>query len=120
MRLPSGADAARAARRLVEEELGEVLDAQRMADARLLVSEVVTNAIRHGDGDGPVTMTIGVAGGAVRVEVRDPGDGFVPPPAQPDPQLPGGRGLMLVDMLSERWGVDPGDGTCVWFELPVA
>lgn len=115
--LPVGVEAARAARRVVREELAHVLNPAALEDARLLISEVVTNAIRHPARHGGVTMTISTGDDRIRFEVRDRGNGFRVPPAQSNPEEPGGRGLMLVDMLAARWGVDGHDGTCVWFEL---
>src|SRR5207245_2733634 len=50
----------------------------------------------------------------VRVEVSDPGPGFQPRTAGPEP---GGFGLMLVERLADRWGVDPGGRSRVWFEI---
>jgi PAS domain S-box-containing protein len=120
IRLPDGPDAPRAARRLVDDELTGVLGDRALSDTRLLVSEIVTNAVRHGPGTGHVTLTVALDGPQVRIEVRDTGNGFVPPAPNPDPQLPGGRGLMLVEMLSARWGVADDGGTRVWFEIPRA
>lgn len=116
--LPEGPDAARAARRLVEEELAGLLDGRRLEDARLLASELVTNAIRHGGG-GPIHMSVGLRKEVARVEVRDTGHGFDAPNGPPAPDSPSGRGLMLVDMLSDGWGISAEDGTLVWFELSI-
>lgn len=86
-------------------------------DAELLVSEVVTNAVLHGGVNyAPVTVTR--LSGAVRVEVIDPGHVFPAEPAAVDLTTPGGLGLGIVDSLSARWGVAPGEsGKTVWFEL---
>lgn len=53
---------------------------------------------------------------ACRVEVRDRGAGFVPGRLEPQ-GADGGYGLLLVDRLASRWGVEAADGTAVWFEL---
>lgn len=89
----------------------------RRDDADLLVTEVVTNAVRHGAGD-RVRMTLNTtAGGGLHCEVVDDGDGFVPAETRHKPRdEPGGWGLMLVDQLSTAWGVHTGS-THVWFEL---
>jgi anti-sigma regulatory factor (Ser/Thr protein kinase) len=104
--------------------LGEVSDhltPRRLEDARLLVSELVTNAIRHaGLGDDDVIKLVVVAGDrALRIEVCDPGPGFElrEPDPGPDPARPSGWGLYLVRELSDRWGVERDQQTRVWFEL---
>lgn len=102
--------------------LGEVSDhlsPRRLEDAQLLVSELVTNAIRHaGLDDGDLIKLIVVAGErALRIEVCDPGHGFDVTEPDPDPARPSGWGLYLVRELSDRWGVEQSLQTRVWFEL---
>jgi anti-sigma regulatory factor (Ser/Thr protein kinase) len=119
--LPSRPEAVVAARRALE-GLADRLPPDRVALLRLLVSELVTNSIRHGaiDAEQPVRLTVRVAGDRVRVEVEDGGAGFVPPPEGPRPREESGWGLVLVDALAERWGVDRDGATRVWFEVPLA
>ncbi len=92
------------------------------SDAVLLVaSELVTNAVRHGDGD--VELRIDVDDGHVRLEVLDDGHVKVTAPRRaPSPTALGGRGLHLVREASNRWGAgfDPAGRTRVWAELPAA
>jgi serine/threonine-protein kinase RsbW len=91
----------------------------RMRDVRLLISELVTNAVRHANlasGD-VIELVIEIADQTLRVEVHDPGGGFVPSAPSPDPARPSGWGLYLVAELADRWGVDSEDTTLVWFEL---
>src|SRR5215217_2229121 len=100
--------------------LGEVSDRlwpRRLEDARLLVWELGTNAIRHADlGVADVITLVVVTGDrALRIEVRDPGPGFEPRPPDPDPARPSGWGLYLVRELSDRWGVDRAADNRVWF-----
>jgi anti-sigma regulatory factor (Ser/Thr protein kinase) len=85
------------------------------ADVALLVSELVTNAVRYGDA--PITVAITLDDGVLRVDVTDTGAGDRPSrkPAGTD----GGFGLQLVEMLAHRWGVMAG-ATHVWFELDLA
>jgi anti-sigma regulatory factor (Ser/Thr protein kinase) len=86
---------------------------------RLLVSELVTNAVRHANlaaGD-VILLVFESVDHAFRVEVHDPGGGFVPTAPAPDPARPSGWGLYLVAELADRWGVDSDDRTLVWFEL---
>ena len=87
-------------------------------DAELLVSELVTNAVVHGRSD--VTLSLAVADGALEVGVTDRS------PRQPgsavaaDWWAEGGRGLRLVDLLADEWGVAPiATGKQVWFRLAV-
>ena len=116
--LPPAATAATKARTEVTERLAATLGARMLEDVRLLVTELITNALRHGSlspGD-RVSVRATVDDGVVRIEVRDPGrDGEVTP-RDPGPRG-GGYGLFLVDHLAKRWGVDRRDGTTVWCEL---
>lgn len=109
-----------AARRAVEAHLGPRLTDAELADVRLLVSELASNAVRHG-GRGPTELTLGCDTRAVRAIVVDPGSGFLPPDRDLDAPVEepteGGYGLALVARLASRWGVDRDGGTRVWFEL---
>jgi len=99
-----------AARRHVErhrEELGEA-SWQR---ARLLVTELTTNALRHGAG--AIVLEVADNGSALWFCVRDEGD--VKPEAR-TPDDEGGFGLHLVERFADRWGRPPGGGA-VWFEI---
>jgi anti-sigma regulatory factor (Ser/Thr protein kinase) len=91
----------------------------RLRDVQLLVSELVTNAVRHADlaAGESIRLVVELAERALRVEVHDPGGGFVPSAPSPDPARPSGWGLYLVAELSDRWGVHSNDATLVWFEL---
>jgi anti-sigma regulatory factor (Ser/Thr protein kinase) len=82
--------------------------------AMLIVSELVTNAIKHGPG-GPVTLRMRRRDGYVSGEVEDHGRGLIELRDGGDPGS-GGFGLRLVDAVSDRWGVDPGQAR-VWFEV---
>ena len=89
-------------------------------DAMLVVSELVTNSLRHADfdGGGAITLVVVVAAGASRVEVWDPGPGVRPGQRRlPGPGARGGRGLFLVQEVADRWGVERRDGAAVWAEL---
>jgi anti-sigma regulatory factor (Ser/Thr protein kinase) len=83
---------------------------------RLLVSEVVTNAVRHGGESEPVQV-LASWNGEVRVAVSDKGNGFTPAPRVGGLDEPGGFGLFLIGRLADRWGVETNDGTTVWFVL---
>lgn len=82
----------------------------------LLLTEVMTNAVRHAGT--PFDVTLLMDGDTVRCEVRDASP-VMPRAGRPGPQEPGGRGLLLVAALSTAWGVERrATGKCVWFELP--
>lgn len=85
----------------------------------LVVSELFTNAVRHGDGR--VSVRLALLDGVVRVEVADEG-GRRPVLRVPDPtgRDPGGWGLQLVGQLSDDWGAEVSEGrTMVWAERAV-
>ena len=119
--LPEPESASRARRSFDDlDDQGVRIPGDLLYDIRLLTSELVTNAVRHA-GLGPgedIDLRVLVSLESVRVEVHDDGPGFDPPRANlPGPEQIGGRGLYLVQTLSDRWGVDPDDPTCVWFEV---
>ena len=90
------------------------------------MTELITNAVRH-SGVGPagaVGLEVRVSPGRVRADVTDPGPGFEPEvqPATPgDLDRTGGWGFLLIDRLSDDWGVESDDShTRAWFELKLA
>jgi anti-sigma regulatory factor (Ser/Thr protein kinase) len=104
--------AARAAVGAFEPSLDE-----RQADAtRLLVSELVTNAVKYG-AEGPVRVEVLSDSSRLRAEVIDEGNGFVAKERTSDQE--GGWGLPLVEHLADRWGTFEGS-THVWFELDLS
>jgi serine/threonine-protein kinase RsbW len=104
------------ARMRVLEAVGANLGDGQVDALRLLVSEVVTNAVRHGGQDVPVELRA-TWNAEVLVEVVDHGGGFTPAPRSGDADEPGGFGLFLVGSLADRWGVDTNGATRVWFVL---
>src|SRR5687768_15432322 len=116
-RLASEPQAAASARRALD-LIGQRLSRTSLENAKLLVSELVTNAVRHGPArDGAeVLLRATVRPDALRVEVTDEGVGFVQPPASGLLAV-GGWGLVLVERVADRWGIDEGGPTRVWFEL---
>ena len=91
--------------------------ASRIADLRLVISEVITNAVRHG-GDGEMVVAVTPKAGYLCVQVTDTGDGFAPRPRALGPDDDGGFGLFLVERLTRRWGLTREDSnTRVWFEF---
>jgi anti-sigma regulatory factor (Ser/Thr protein kinase) len=100
---------------------GGTLPAERLDDARLIVTELVTNAVRHGATDGPVRLHLRWDGHMLRVEVQSEG-AFARSFRR---ELLGtsnvgqssGWGLRLVDALADRWGIVGGSETTVWAEV---
>jgi len=90
-------------------------------DLWLLVTELVTNAVRHGGAvNQPIQLEFRRRNGSIRVHVVDPGTDFEAPPRPTSGDSSGGWGLFLVDRIADRWGVQQApSGTCVWFELPI-
>jgi anti-sigma regulatory factor (Ser/Thr protein kinase) len=109
------------ARHELESWLPSSLPESERGALRLLVSELVTNSIRHVTGsEQPVELAVRVGARTVRVEVRDGGAGFEPAD-NPEPRgADGGFGLFLVERMASRWGVETDEGTRVWFELDLA
>jgi anti-sigma regulatory factor (Ser/Thr protein kinase) len=108
---------ARAAVTQWADEVG--LDDELLVDLRLLVSEVVTNAVRYGrpKSRARIELEAEAVDGRVRVRVRDGGDGFdeyLPIPSADDIS---GRGLYVVHRAASAWGVDAGPPFGIWFEL---
>lgn len=91
-------------------------------DAEMVISELFTNAVRHTASE-RICCELWVAAGQVRLEVTDEGSGLTEPQRRTaDVDEEGGRGLLLVGLLSRAWGVRPGSGgrgRTVWAELTV-
>jgi anti-sigma regulatory factor (Ser/Thr protein kinase) len=111
------ARAVTAARRTVA-GLDAYLEAESTEAVLLLVSELVTNAIVHGGADptSALALELSVSPQTIRVEVRDPGDGVSLEPVN-DPDREGGWGLVLLERLADRWGVEPNRQHTIWFEI---
>jgi anti-sigma regulatory factor (Ser/Thr protein kinase) len=117
--LPKDPGSAACARDVLARLTGQV-DERALADAKLLVTELVANAIQHVPEEGEISLDVICKSGTLRVGVGDPGHGFRPHPRRPDSPKDSGWGLHFVDQLSERWAVE-GDGhSRVWFEMKTA
>jgi integral membrane sensor domain MASE1/anti-sigma regulatory factor (Ser/Thr protein kinase) len=118
VRLPGRVEAVHLGRDAIE-ELEPDLHPALLANVRLLVSELVSNSIRHGHVPATASVELRAAlfSDRVRVEVDDYGPGFEPGEPAPSRSEASGWGLYLVDHLSDRWGVARTDRTRVWFEI---
>ncbi|RVX44860.1 anti-sigma regulatory factor (Ser/Thr protein kinase) [Nonomuraea polychroma] len=107
----------RRARRLARETLVEWGFDDQVEVAELLVSELVGNALDHARGQ--VGLSFSADDGLLRCVVEDE-DPELPCMRTVDEDAESGRGLFLVDMLSNRWGAVPTaqGGKAIWFELP--
>ncbi|WP_432523093.1 ATP-binding protein [Kineococcus sp. SYSU DK006] len=114
--LPDHEHSARRARAFLSEAYCALHHARVLDEAQLLVSELVTNAVRHGGP--PVRVRVDCDGSAgLQVAVSD---GSRKPPVRRTaaPEAEGGRGVALVDIISDRWGVEHAEsGKTVWFVL---
>jgi anti-sigma regulatory factor (Ser/Thr protein kinase) len=116
LRLRGGPEAAARARRALS-KLRADIDPPLMETLRLLVTELVSNSVRHARAD-TVVLRVLVGRTAVLTEVTDEGPGFDPEDTGKPGTDDSGWGLFLVERLSHRWGVSQqDDATKVWFEL---
>jgi serine/threonine-protein kinase RsbW len=92
------------------------LDFRQLEVLQLLVTELMTNAVRHGSGgaSGTVELDVTVSDDTVTAQVSDDGEGFVRGSRGPGPS--GGWGLVLVESLATRWGIER-NPTRVWVEI---
>ena len=126
LKLAPRAESASAARHSVDDLLlEEHLSPEQLEDIRLLVSELVTNAVRHA-GLAPqerIRFKVYLCTAFVRVEVHDGGPGFEHSRFEhfhtevPSLEEVGGRGLYLVTVVADRWGTESSDLFCAWFEI---
>jgi len=117
--LPGGLRASAAARGLVAETLGGEASSVELHDLLIIITELVNNAVVHGgaaDATERVLVHVAAADARLRAEVSSRGSSFQIRAPSPKEE-PGGFGLLLVDQLSSRWGVDGGADYTVWFEI---
>ncbi|MCX4981978.1 SpoIIE family protein phosphatase [Streptomyces sp. NBC_00572] len=107
------------AREQMRQLLHDWADEDQLDSAVLMVSEMVTNVLVHTDGDALFVAEVacGEKSRRLRVEVSDTSD-ELPHKRHPGEMASSGRGLLLMEMLADAWGVDPrGEGKAIWFEL---
>ena len=116
--LPREVEAPFRARQVVR-ELTEGLR-WRAADVVLVVSELVTNSVRHAVG-APIELRARRTPDALEVEVCDPMPGFDPPTADMEKASlgEGGVGLAIVDVLADDWGIRSNGQACVWARFEI-
>lgn len=112
--LPRSRDAARIARRWLADSFAADLSPEELERAKLLGSELVTNAVVHGQGK--ITVRGELDEDRLLVEVIDEGSGFERVIRHVEFDELGGRGLAIVEAEASRWGIHEGT-THVWFEL---
>lgn len=111
---PKSVSEARA--KLVEVAAAFVEEA-RLPDLALVISEVVSNAVRHGSEAGAILLAATPKDDYLCVQVTDPGAGLAPRPRATVPDEDGGWGFFLIEHLTRRWGLTREKGhTRVWFE----
>jgi serine/threonine-protein kinase RsbW len=122
MTLRGALDAPATARTTVAGWMAGHVDERTLADAQLVVGELVGNSVRHADTpDGAaVSVRLKIRGDAVHVEVQDGGTRGSITRRAPDLEDGGGFGLTLVEAIARRWGVARGAGTRVWAEIALA
>ena len=101
------------ARRALD-ELAPALDERLVPNAALLLSELMTNAVKYGTG--PIGLRLEAGAHGLRCDVADQGAGFTPKARDGDLDRVGGWGLHLTEHLTSRWGTYEGS-THVWFEI---
>ncbi|KOV77810.1 ATP-binding protein [Nocardia sp. NRRL S-836] len=112
---PEGGSCARARQVVRDAAASWKLSEDLADDAQLVVTELVSNGIDHGEGPITLTVTRKAAGMLVEVHERSSKQPLVRPV---DPSSARGRGMQLVQALSVRWGTTPdGGGKVVWAEL---
>jgi anti-sigma regulatory factor (Ser/Thr protein kinase) len=114
LHLATSEQAPEIARRRVVERFAAQLGPAQLEDARLLTSELVTNAVVHGRG--AIGLSALLDEDRLMIEVTDEGDGFDPTVRLHGLDAVGGNGLNIVDTLASRWGIHAGSSH-VWFEL---
>ncbi len=119
--LPASAAAPGVARAALDDVIPPPELAVRNEDARLVISELVTNAVKYGESDGsnPIRMVIEADAAVVRVEVAQslPAADLHPVAPRLDGDDIGGWGLHIAESLADAWGYETGPPGRVWFEF---
>lgn len=98
-----------------------LMEPEQLDNLTLVVTELVSNAVRHAESSEPVRLAITPKDGYLCVQVTDSGRGLVPEPGAIGGEGPPGYGLFLVEQLTRRWGMTrEGGRTRVWVEIDFA
>ena len=119
--LPAHPGTVSEARRWVGSVARAHVDDDQAEKLRLVISEIVTNALRHGAESESIDLAVTPKPEFLCVQVTDDGPGLAPRPRALKPDDDGGYGLFFVEQLTRRWGVTRENRrTRVWFELDYA
>ncbi len=106
------------ARQRMSEFAETLLEEDRMAHLQLVLSEVVSNGVRHGSDTESIMLVITPKKDYLCVQVTDSGSGLAPRPRATAPDENGGWGFFLIEYLTRRWGMTREEQrTRVWFEF---
>jgi anti-sigma regulatory factor (Ser/Thr protein kinase) len=106
------------ARAWLSEQAAELVEDAQLDNLTLVISEIVTNAVRHGQPGGQILLAATPKDEFLCVQVTDEGRGFVHSPGAMASEPGGGFGLFLVEKLTRRWGMTrENTRTRVWFEF---
>jgi anti-sigma regulatory factor (Ser/Thr protein kinase) len=116
--LPAEPASVKQARAWLSSVAAGCVDEARRPDLALVMTEIVTNAVRHGAQGGALSLAATPKPEFLCVQVTDDGAGFVPHPGAMTSDENGGFGLFLVERLTRRWGMTRENRrTRVWFEF---
>jgi serine/threonine-protein kinase RsbW len=119
--LPPVIDSVPLARELAFELGGRLMEPGQLDNLTLVVTELVSNAVRHAASEEPVKLAMTPKDGYLCVQVTDSGRGLVPEPGAIGTDGGPGYGLFLVEQLTRRWGMTrEGGRTRVWVEIDFA
>ena len=119
IQIPATPDAPRLGRQALDGWLQQLVGPGRADDARLIATELLSNAVRHGDippGEA-LTLSLETSDGTVTIIVEQPTSASSARIADRSEQAAGGFGLLLVDRLADSWGVEHGRPGRVWFAI---
>jgi serine/threonine-protein kinase RsbW len=119
-RFPAVPPSVQKVRTALIEALVDEVPTMVLNDAVLIGSELASNVIRHARLDPTASFDVSatVAAGVLRLEVIDGGRGFSPPPDRASmDEAEGGRGLLLIELLSQSWGILAGPAFGVWVNM---
>jgi sigma-B regulation protein RsbU (phosphoserine phosphatase) len=119
IRIPATPDAPRRGRQALDGWLPHLVAPARADDARLIATELMSNAVRHGgiSAQDDITLSLGTHNGTVKIVVEQPTSAASARIADPSTEREGGFGLLLVDRLADSWGVEHGRPGRVWFAI---